>query len=177
MTAGDAESTAADALERSPLFEGLARNEREEIVRLTRLVEFAPGAAICREGEPGTSLFVLVEGLTDVLVPGEAETEVRLGAGDVIGEMSLVTGEARSATVLATVPTTALELDGEAFAGVVVGYPSIGANLSRIVSRRLGRVARSFEDAANPSPSCSARPLTASSRRSSTPQNARAHDR
>jgi NTE family protein len=142
MTAGDAESTAADALERSPLFEGLARNEREEIVRLTRLVEFAPGAAICREGEPGTSLFVLVEGLTDVLVPGEAETEVRLGAGDVIGEMSLVTGEARSATVLATVPTTALELDGEAFAGVVVGYPSIGANLSRIVSRRLARTRR-----------------------------------
>lgn len=134
--------TPSAALGRSPLFEGLAPNELEDILALMRPVEFEAGAAICREGEPGTSLFVLVDGLADVLYPGGDETEVRLRSGDVIGEMSLVTGELRSATVLAAIPTTALELDQDAFAGILVRYPGVPANLSRIVSRRLARTRR-----------------------------------
>jgi len=134
--------TGATALARSPLFEGLARDELEEILGLMRPVEFEAGTPICREGDPGTSLFVLVDGLADVLYPGGDETEVRLRGGDVIGEMSLVTGEVRSATVLAAIPTTALELDEGAFATVLVRYPGVPANLSRIVSRRLARTRR-----------------------------------
>ena len=130
------------ALARSPLFGGFAQDELEEVLALMRRVEFESGAAICREGEPGASLFVLVDGLADVLYPGGGATEVRLRRGDVIGEMSLVTGEPRSATVLAAIPTTALELDAEAFGSVLVRYPSVPANLSRIVSRRLARTRR-----------------------------------
>jgi NTE family protein len=134
--------TPGAALARSPLFEGLAPRELEDILPLMRPVEFEGGGAICREGEPGTTLFVLVDGLADVLYPGGGETEVRLRSGDVIGEMSLVSGEARSATVLAAIPTTALELDQDTFTGLLLRYPVVGANLGRIVSRRLARTRR-----------------------------------
>jgi NTE family protein len=131
-----------DALERSPLFEGVERDLLRGLVGLMRRVEFAAGATICREGDPGRSAFVLVAGLADVLFPGGGEVEVRLGPGDVIGEMSLVTGEARSATVLTAVASTALELEEEAFGGLLRDDPAVGANLSRIVSRRLARTRR-----------------------------------
>jgi NTE family protein len=137
----------AAALARSPLFEGLSESDLEDVLASTRRVSFDAGAAICREGEPGTSLFVLAEGLADVLYPGGGQTEVRLGAGDVIGEMAVVSGEARSATVLAAIPTTALELGQDAFSELLLRHPLLAANVSRIVSRRLARTRRNqFRD-------------------------------
>lgn len=151
MSETETRSSGTGGLARSPLFDGLAKDELEELVELMRPVEFGAGSAICREGEPGASLFVLVEGLADVLYPGGNGTEVRLRRGDVIGEMSLVTGEPRSATVLAAIPTTALELDAETFASVLQRFPTVPANLSRIVSRRLARTRRNqFRDRGEP---------------------------
>jgi NTE family protein len=138
----EASDSRTGALARSPLFGGLNADELDEILARMRPVEFESGEVICREGEPGTSLYVLVDGLADVLYPGREETEVRLKGGDVIGEMSLVTGEDRSATVLAAITTSALELDADSFADILVRYPSVPANLSRIVSRRLARTRR-----------------------------------
>jgi NTE family protein len=57
--------------------------------------------------------------------------------------MAVVTGEARSATVLAAAPTTALELDQDSFAGLLLRHPLVASNVSRIVSRRLARTRRS----------------------------------
>jgi NTE family protein len=124
-------------LGRSPLFEGLSEQEVEDVLGSMRPVSFSAGTAICREGDPGTTLFVLVGGQADVLHPGGDETEVRLGPGDVIGEMAVVSGEARSATVVAATATEALELDQEAFAALLLRRPLLAANVSRIVSRRL----------------------------------------
>lgn len=131
--------SAAHGLGRSPLFEGLSDEEIEEVVASMRPVCFDAGDAICREGESGTTLFVLVEGVADVLHPGGEGTEVRLHPGDVIGEMAVVSSEARSATVLAAAPTKALELDQPAFAELLPRRPLLAANVSRIVSRRLAR--------------------------------------
>ncbi len=129
-------------LGRSPLFEGLSAEDVDDVVASMRAVSFDAGDAICREGEPGTTLFVLVEGLADVLHPGGEGTEVRLRPGDVIGEMAVVSGEARSATVLAAAPTKALELDQLAFAELLPRRPLLAANVGRIVSRRLARTRR-----------------------------------
>jgi NTE family protein len=130
------------ALARSPLFEGLSAGELHDVLASMRPVTFAAGEAICCEGEPGSTLFVLVDGVADVLYPGGRDTEVRLRNGDVIGEMAVVSGEARSATVVATIPTTALELDQETFVALVLRQPVLAANVSRIVSRRLARTRR-----------------------------------
>jgi len=125
----------------TPLFEGLERSALEDIAARMRPRRFGAGDIIYREGEPGDSLFVIRDGVALV----QAEPEERAGPlahlrrGEVVGEMSLLTGEPRSATVLALVPTEVLELDQPAFARLLAQHPILLANLSRILSRRLAR--------------------------------------
>ena len=125
----------------TPLLEGLDAAALASISQRMRPRRFAAGAVICRQGEPGDSLFVIRSGLAQVIdetAPG-SRIMARLRRGEVIGEMSLVTGEPRSATVVANVPTEALELDRRSFTALLAEYPRILANLSRILSRRLAR--------------------------------------
>jgi NTE family protein len=122
------------------LFEGLDAAAMESISGRMRQRRFAARDVICRQGEPGDSLFVIRGGLAQVIDEAAgSRTVARLRRGEVVGEMSLVTGEARSATVVANVPTEVLELDRRAFTALLAEYPLILANLSRILSRRLAR--------------------------------------
>ncbi|MBV9279014.1 MAG: cyclic nucleotide-binding domain-containing protein, partial [Chloroflexi bacterium] len=127
----------------SSLFDGLTAEQLEAVVRQMKPRRFREGEVICRENEPGNSLFVIQDGLALVLVSqpasGSSEAVARLRRGDVVGEMSLVTGEPRSATVMAAVPTSVLELGQEDFAGILARYPAVLMNLNRILSRRLAR--------------------------------------
>jgi predicted acylesterase/phospholipase RssA/CRP-like cAMP-binding protein len=131
---------ALSALARNALFEGLTPAELDELAGRMRSRRFERNEAICRAGDPGDSLFVIADGLAHVLGAhgaGGSLALARLRPGDVIGEMSLLTGELRSATVVAATPTTALELGQRDFAAVVARQPRILANLSRILSHRL----------------------------------------
>jgi NTE family protein len=127
---------AASALARNPLFDGLppAALDAAELAMTRRA--FAPGDVICRTGEPGDTLFVIVDGLARV-TSTDGDVVARLRRSDVIGEMSLVSGEPRSATVVAAVPTAVLELGREDFARLIADHPAILSNLNRILSRRL----------------------------------------
>jgi NTE family protein len=124
-----------DVLARNPLFAGLAPAELADLEAVMRRREFGAGHVICREGEAGESLFLIVDGFARVLV--EDRPVARLRRGDVIGEMSLVSGEPRSATVVAAVPTTALELSRYGVAALIAEQPRILENLTRILSDRL----------------------------------------
>src|SRR5947209_6053864 len=127
------------------LFEGLEAEDIQKIYRQMRPQHFRAGEVICREGEQGNSLFVISSGAAQVVVGPLTEANSRLASrslarlrrGDVVGEMSLLTGEPRSATVIASIPTTVLELTQEAFAAILAQYPVLVTNLSRILSRRL----------------------------------------
>src|SRR6266542_4214208 len=125
----------ADVLGRIPLFAGLGPAELRELEEAMRPQTFAAGDVICREGEPGDSLFVVVEGFARVML--HDRDVARLRRGDVIGEMSLVSGEPRSATVVAAVPTTAFELSRYGVAALIAEQPRILENLTRILSDRL----------------------------------------
>jgi NTE family protein len=122
-------------LAHNPLVAGLNARELEEIVALMQEREFDAREVVCTAGEPGESLFVIVDGLADVHIRDAVVAKLR--RGDVIGEMSLVSGEPRSATVVAVVATTALELSREAFGEVVARHPHLLANVSKILSQRL----------------------------------------
>jgi NTE family protein len=123
------------------LFEGLEPEARNEIYRRLQPRNFAPGEVICREGDAGSSLFIIESGLAHVLVsrPEGPRIVARLRRGDFGGEMSLITGEPRSATLKAIVPTTLLELGQQAFGSILASYPILFANLARILSQRLAR--------------------------------------
>src|SRR5207253_7533966 len=102
---------------------------------------FDPGAIVCREGDPGDSLFVIQRGLAQVIVgtSGSPCSVARLRRGEVVGEMSLIAGELRSATVVASVATDMLELKRDVFATLLTRHPSILVNLNRILARRLAQ--------------------------------------
>jgi NTE family protein len=134
-------------LPRSSLLEGLTAADLEWLYAQMQPRHFAAGDVICREGDPGTSLFIVQSGLAQVVIgswsPQVAETSrpplARMRPGDVIGEVSLLTKQARSATVAAIVPTDVLELDEAAFATLLAAYPAVRDNLIHILSQRLVR--------------------------------------
>lgn len=111
------------ALADAPLFEGLEPAELGSVAGAMRYRSFEAGELVCREGEQGESMFVIVDGLVHLLVALPAPPEVRtrsifdegrlvgkLRRGDVVGTGSLLTGEPRSATARAAVASGLLEL-------------------------------------------------------------------
>ena len=121
------------------LFASLAPEAIAEIMAGSRLRSFAPGEELCREGDAASSVLVLERGAAEVLVGGPGHRLRRLRKGDVIGEIALITGEPRSATVRANVPTEAYEISRDAIVAVMANHPQLLVNLSRILSRRLAR--------------------------------------
>ena len=120
-----------------------------------RLRDFEAQAVICREGEPGTSMFVVIDGLAHQLAAMAQAPEARsrsvfaegrligkLRRGDVFGATSLVTGEPRTATVRTATDTTVLELGADDFGTLIARFPAILSNLTRILSDRLAAVTR-----------------------------------
>jgi CRP-like cAMP-binding protein len=81
------------------------------------------GEAIMREGDAGSSMFVIASGRADVTISGGLVRS--LGPGDFLGEMSLLTGERRTATVVASEPCRLMEMTSEAFRGFVVAKPEV----------------------------------------------------
>ena len=128
------------ALRKHPLFEGLDAGALEGVLAVLKPRRFGAQEALCRAGEAGEQMFVLADGLAHVSLTdasGRERVVAHLRRGDVVGEMSFVTGEPRTATVVAAVPVLAFELRNEDFGAVVARQPAILANLSRILTRRL----------------------------------------
>ena len=138
-----------EALARAPLFAGLEAEELTTIAHAMRFRSYEAGAIICREGEPGESMFLIVDGLVQARVAAlearalsmfaEDRLAGKLRQGDAIGATSLITGEPRSATIIASVETHMLELDSGAFRTLIARFPRLLENLVGILGRRLGR--------------------------------------
>lgn len=97
-----------DLVARVPFFADLGAAEIADIVRLLQTRDVSDGATVVRRGDPGDAMYFIVSGEVEVDVSPEP---VRLGAGDFFGEMALLFGTPRSATVIATQPTVLLVLD------------------------------------------------------------------
>ena len=97
------------------LFATLTDQQRTEIAQATVTRTFGSAEAIVRQGEPGQSMYVVSSGQVVVLVGPDRREVATIEAGGYFGEMSLLTGEPRSATVVARGETVVLELDVELF--------------------------------------------------------------
>jgi hypothetical protein len=87
-------------LQRVPLFSGFNEDELRRVAELSRIVEAPAGTVITQIGDAGDSFFVIIDGMAAVRTPVGAGSQLQ--PGDFFGEMSLVDGEPRSATIVAT---------------------------------------------------------------------------
>ncbi len=127
--------TKVDLLRRIPLFAGCSRAELEAVSHVADELRFPAGRVLMREGSPGRELIVLVEGEATVARDG-ATLAVRRG-GDFVGELALVTGRPRTATVTASTDIQTLVLTGHDFDRLLRDVPSIAAKVLRAVAERL----------------------------------------
>lgn len=122
-----------DGLRHSHLFEVLSDAELNQLADKARLQVFAPGETAVRQGEPGSSLFFVLKGEMTVEVDGQPVAQ--LGKGRMFGEMSLLTGAPRSATVRAMDEVRLAEVPKEALACLLERNERLVEKLSEALAR------------------------------------------
>jgi type IV pilus assembly protein PilB len=128
-------------LQKVSLFSPLTYDGCLMVESLMKTREFAPFQTIFKEGGPGDSMFVINSGKVEVRRK-DPNTGIdfllsELSAGACFGEMALLTGKPRTATVVTTEPTTCGVLEKSAFEKLVLSNPRIGLALSRVLADRL----------------------------------------
>jgi CRP/FNR family transcriptional regulator, cyclic AMP receptor protein len=118
-----------------PLFEGLSERELSALLASGEEVEFTAGREIVHEAETAEHFYVLLNGRATVWVQGRRRQE--LGPGDHFGEMAVLDGGPRSATVRAESAVRALRLDRSSFSSVLDLHGSIARRLLVELSTRL----------------------------------------
>ena len=112
------------ALERVSIFASLPEEQRAQIAAVSHRALYAAGESIVRQGESGCSLFVLLSGEAAVYIePGDREV-ARIPAGGFFGEMSLLTGAPRNATVRTAVDSELLEITADEFKQFILANPA-----------------------------------------------------
>lgn len=122
-------------LETLPLFAGLSRRDLSRISRLMREVEVPPGKRLASLGETGREMYIIVDGRA--LVTTRRGHQLHIGPGDYFGEMSLIDGEPRSATVEATTPMRLLVLGYREFWQLLDESLPIVRKVVQTLSKRL----------------------------------------
>ena len=125
-------------LRRIELFRAFTTEERAELEQLMRERVLPRGASIVREGEAGRSLFVLAEGALDVTHARDGQEVAldRMVPGDVFGEMSLLTGQPRSASVTAATEAVVFEVDKADLDALLQRRPELAEGLATIMANR-----------------------------------------
>ena len=118
----------------------LSREQLEKLASEQDEQTYAEGEQIIYQGEPGTSMFIITEGEVTVSVKAPEKERVqlrRLQVGEYFGEMSLMTGEPRSATVTAIAETRVFEVTRTSFREILEQQPSLLEKLGETIHRRL----------------------------------------
>lgn len=137
-----------EALEAVPFFPPLKEEEKAQLAEQFQVVEYPKGTVIFEQGDPGDFLYVLQRGSVEVYV-GKGETKKVLASlqpKELFGEMALVTGEPRSASVAAREDCCVVALKRSDFEKLLASNPALAVNLTKVISRRLMHAAKAPEE-------------------------------
>ena len=144
-TAGLPEAAGAEIsrLRAVPLFAGLSEGSIPALAAQARAQHCAPGEDVVRQGEPGDRMFVVDSGSFEVLVagPGGERRVDTLGTGDFFGEMAMLSGAKRNATVRALTPGRLFALTAPDFMALLERHPSIRTEVEQVVQARASALA------------------------------------
>lgn len=127
-----------EQLNRVDIFAPLSDEETERLAQLSRIRVYAPGEAIVRKGQEGSSMFVVLRGSVEVQIPVNGKTNVinKLRENDFFGEMSLLTGEPRTATVVAIEETEVLRITKDALKPIFEANQDLVNTIGELVEER-----------------------------------------
>ncbi len=128
-------SAIADALARVPLFERLNGKQLDRIAKFARERHLAPGDVVFREGEEGVGFYLITKGKVEASRGGTKLAE--LGPGDFFGEMALIDGHRRSATVKAVDKTDCLTLMRSDFLAELRNNSDLALEMLEVMSQRV----------------------------------------
>jgi len=135
----EAQARAAAPVVSTPLFEGFTEDELVAVIRGLKLLTFEPGDILVTEGAAGASLFILTTGTVKAFVKnarGESVKVHELAEGSFFGEISILTGRPRTATLTAATPCEVLELDKATLDGITQSHPNVLEVLKRFHEAR-----------------------------------------
>ncbi len=131
------------ALEHIDFFAGVSEEEQAQIRQILKLCEFKPGETICHEGDPGDKMWLLAKGSVSVRLHVTDYRGSRrltsLGRGTIFGEMALIEGARRSATIVADEDVVCYQLSGDDFNVMSRDKPDIAVKIMRNTARELAR--------------------------------------
>lgn len=133
---------AMDLLGGVELFKGLSKADLRRIYAECKEMAFEPGTEVIAQDRAGGRLFIVVEGEAVVSVNGRRRNT--FGPGDYFGEMAVIDGEPRSATVTAKTPLRTLTLASFHFRPLIRQHPAIAEGLLKTLSRRLREANRAL---------------------------------
>jgi Cyclic nucleotide-binding domain/Tetratricopeptide repeat len=136
--AGLSEPIFTKPVPKSPLFEVLSEEERAALVTEMEGETHDEGSVIITEGDPGTSMYLIASGQVKVYTRGTGGTVylANLGEGDFFGEVSVLTGKPRTATITASQRTELLRLDKEKLDTALSKHPGIRKVLDEFYKKR-----------------------------------------
>lgn len=137
-----------ERLDAVPLFAGCTRRQMRAVARIAESFDAPAGTILIRAGEPGEEFFLIVDGTARVHV--SAKKRLRLRPGDFFGEMSLLDGEPRSATVVAETGLRLLVIRRRDFAQVLAKVPDMAHTLMATLSRRVRQAERALDMSRRP---------------------------
>ncbi len=125
----------AELLAQMPLFSTCSRRQLAQLTALTVADELAAGTVLTRQGAAGGIAYILASGRAEVLQAGRRLA--LLGPGDIVGELSLIDGKPRSATVKAVTDLEVLEIDSRDLTRLLRKAPAVTRNLLAALALRL----------------------------------------
>jgi CRP-like cAMP-binding protein len=126
-----------DDLARVPLFAGLSPGDLSRVIEIAKEVHFDPGRPVVEADKSGVGFHLVLDGGADVQVGGAVVAT--FGPGDYFGEMSVLDGKPRSATVVATSALTTLSIPAWNFESLLSKHPSMMRALLNELSGRIRR--------------------------------------
>ncbi len=136
-----------ESLRKVPILAALKPDQLQALVRLVTTRNCPRGQVIIKQGDPGAGLFIILEGSVQVTAktrPGLPEAKLNvLQKGDFFGEMSLIDGYPRAATVTALTDTTVVELDRWGFLDALRREPNIAVAMLPVLTRRIRQLEES----------------------------------
>jgi CRP/FNR family cyclic AMP-dependent transcriptional regulator len=134
----------ADLLRRVPLFTGMTDAAIESVGGLAHEVEFGEGDELVRQGDEGDTFLVIIDGRARVIQDGDTLRD--LGPGDYLGEIALIDGGPRTATVTAIEPIRALIVERSDFRRLIDDFSAVRFHVLTALTQRIRREAPSAID-------------------------------